>query len=661
MAQKAEIELRGEVNSFGNVRSGITVKFNVVVNGKVQYKSFYSSSSSDPNNFRNLTELGELVKATGNYTYNVLKASDFHLLIITSKYYGDTYNFGTFYSSDVAEISLVIKTDNENPVSTLSINSVSTNPSVSGGSNGSAIISATTNDKSIEYSIDNFVTFQGNGTFNNLAPGNYTAYARDSIGGADSEPFVIGSYAAPLQATITPKDVTVNGGADGEINVTVTSGTAPYIFLWNDAVSTEDRTDLVAGDYSVTITDNDGQTLILYAEINEPDFTQIADSYLYVPTVSSLRYVRKEDIDWNNFFPNSDNTLFADQKEPGIATAGYCQKVTVSDSITVQLQSNYDNNTLVLKTIAGSEVLRVPFEKKLTLTDIRETYTGEAGLNDISGPAVGTTPTAFIYPDATEFTSGNVVVITDNPTFNGTYAILSRGFNPYFGREYVEINKEITTGSGSLDLTVTFINDVRPYDIYEAIINFGQFIPGHYQSTIEGSDAIYGDEILYSEPIKLLSADSALLPKLVTIDYQNEDNAFDMAYSTGIVNRIRVEGRFFKLVPGGDSQILRQSNGDIVKISANAYRGRLLETYKLPTWVHEKLSAVFQHDHIKVNALDVQTDEEYEVEYTDYSPFVSGQINLEVLGWFDVGNGHDPGTGMTETGLIIANGGYIRR
>lgn len=675
MANYAEIRISAKVSSAGIVDPGVTVKFNVFT-GLVQYRSFISSYSpevieADKVYFNTMARLGQNVAALNPaYTYSVststLGGARTDTVTIKTTQYSDSFNFGTFYTSNSDKIFLQGKLDNDAPeITGVTITNIQISQETNGQVNGSVTIvaSVTPEGSQLEYSI-NGTDWQNRGTFSSLSAGNYTAYARvrNSPLFNDTEPFEIENIISPLSASFTKSDVTVAGGADGEIDVTVDSGSGSYTYLWNDGITTQDRADLTAGDYSVEILDTGtGQTFNLYISISEPDAIPVADAWLYVPTVSSLRYVLKEDIDYNNFYPNPDNTLFADQKEPGIGQAGYCQKVSTADTVTIQLQSNYDNNTLILRNASGSEVLRIPFEKKLKLSGIQETYSGVAGLNDIGGPSIGVTETAFIYPNTVEFTSSNVVVITNNIKLNGTYTILSRGYNPYLKQEYIEINKEIDTGEGSNEVTVTFINDLRPYDVYEAEINFGQFAPGHYDSTIESSDAEYGNEILYSEPIKLLSSNNAFWSKTVAIEYQNEDNAFSMAYSTGIVNKIRIEGRFFKLVPSGDSSILRQPNGDIVKIAAKAYRGRLLETYKLPTWVHEKLTAVFQHDHIAINGKQIQTDEEYEVEYTDYSPFVSGQINVEVLGWFDVGNGHDVGTGMTETGLIIANGGYIRR
>jgi hypothetical protein len=47
-------------------------------------------------------------------------------------------------------------------------------------------------------------------------------------------------------------------GGDGSVNLTVSNGTAPYNFLWNNGSTSEDLNNLTAGTYSVVVTDLNG-------------------------------------------------------------------------------------------------------------------------------------------------------------------------------------------------------------------------------------------------------------------------------------------------------------------------------------------------------------------------------------------------------------------
>ena len=75
---------------------------------------------------------------------------------------------------------------------------------------------------------------------------------------------------AALSATSLQANVSCFGGNNGSIDLTVTGGTAPYIFSWNNTASSEDISGLTAGIYSVTITDANGCTLNRSVTISEP-------------------------------------------------------------------------------------------------------------------------------------------------------------------------------------------------------------------------------------------------------------------------------------------------------------------------------------------------------------------------------------------------------
>ena len=53
-------------------------------------------------------------------------------------------------------------------------------------------------------------------------------------------------------------DVTNSSGLDGSIDITAYCGTSPYTYLWSNTSTTEDLTNLAAGDYWVIVTDYNG-------------------------------------------------------------------------------------------------------------------------------------------------------------------------------------------------------------------------------------------------------------------------------------------------------------------------------------------------------------------------------------------------------------------
>lgn len=84
-------------------------------------------------------------------------------------------------------------------------------------------------------------------------------------------PVVIHTYPV-LSYSVT--DATCFGGSNGEADITVTGGTAPFIFGWNGpagfSASTEDITGLIAGTYTPVVTGTGGCTTTGSVAVNEP-------------------------------------------------------------------------------------------------------------------------------------------------------------------------------------------------------------------------------------------------------------------------------------------------------------------------------------------------------------------------------------------------------
>jgi gliding motility-associated-like protein len=101
-----------------------------------------------------------------------------------------------------------------------------------------------------------------------LVAGDYTVVVTDangSTGGCTStETITISEPASAVSIAETNVDVLCFGGSTGEIDLTVSGGTSPYTYAWTGPGSftstSADLSGLVAGDYTVVVTDANGST-----------------------------------------------------------------------------------------------------------------------------------------------------------------------------------------------------------------------------------------------------------------------------------------------------------------------------------------------------------------------------------------------------------------
>ncbi len=67
-----------------------------------------------------------------------------------------------------------------------------------------------------------------------------------------------GTTPTSIQLTLTPTPVSCMGGATGAISSSISGGTAPYTYLWNNNATSTGLTNIAAGTYTLTVTDATG-------------------------------------------------------------------------------------------------------------------------------------------------------------------------------------------------------------------------------------------------------------------------------------------------------------------------------------------------------------------------------------------------------------------
>ena len=123
----------------------------------------------------------------------------------------------------------------------------------------------------------NFSWSNGESTedLNNLCAGSYNLTVTDENGCAEE---ITVEITEPDAITITETSsdyngfgVSCNGDSDGSIDITVEGGVGLYSYAWSNSETTEDLSNLGAGTYTLTVTDENGCSEEITVEITEPD------------------------------------------------------------------------------------------------------------------------------------------------------------------------------------------------------------------------------------------------------------------------------------------------------------------------------------------------------------------------------------------------------
>jgi hypothetical protein len=176
-----------------------------------------------------------------------------------------TYNVTITDANGCTDTSSVIITE----PAVLAANGMATNVSCNGGNDGG-------NDGTIDLSVSGGTapyTYLWNNTattedLTGLTAGTYSVTVTDANGCTTTESVTL-TEPTMLSALATATNVSCNGGNDGTVDLSVTGGTAPYTYAWDNTATTEDMIGLTAGTYNVTVTDANGCTATAAATITE--------------------------------------------------------------------------------------------------------------------------------------------------------------------------------------------------------------------------------------------------------------------------------------------------------------------------------------------------------------------------------------------------------
>lgn len=267
----------------------------------------------------------------------------------------------------------------------LTLTTSSTAVACNGGSNGTATVNASSGTTPYTYQW-NTTPVQTSSTATGLTAGNYTVTVNDNAGCQNTITVAVNSQTS-VTLTTSSTNVTCAGGSDGSATVSASGGNTPYTYSWsNGSASGGSATGLSAGNYSVTVNDNNN-----------------------CPSVTSVTI--------NDGAPNADATItqagpFCDNDPPVTLTAATSGGTFSGTGISGNAFSPSSAGV-------GSHV-------------ITYTISGSCGDTDTVSIVVNAVPDATINPVASLCTSGSPVTLTAadiGGTWSGT-GVSGNSFDP---------------------------------------------------------------------------------------------------------------------------------------------------------------------------------------------------------------------------------------
>ena len=159
-----------------------------------------------------------------------------------------------------------------NEPSAIQLSASATDALCNGDNSGSAQASATGGTAPYSFAWSNGST---SASASNLTAGTYTVTITDANNCTETATVTVNEPPA-IQLSATATDALCNGDNSGSAQASATGGTAPYSFSWSNGATSASAPNLVAGTYTVTVTDANNCTETTAVTVDEPLPIQIA-------------------------------------------------------------------------------------------------------------------------------------------------------------------------------------------------------------------------------------------------------------------------------------------------------------------------------------------------------------------------------------------------
>jgi hypothetical protein len=341
------------------------------------------------------------------------------------------------------------------------------------------------------------------------------------------------------------------------------------------------------------------------------------DPILHLPTASSIHFVKDEVVTYKT----DQNTLFAQQSPAGVLPPTFHQTVKRLETLTVQFGSTGDEEDNVVKVYnaaTGAEVAEVPTTKVQQNINLLLNLPAVASKHpDVLGVQVYFP--AYPFPEFAEV--GNLVNINSG-VLTGQYAItaVQEGKGSATGYRVLVINSPVTLAN-PIPIEIEGKYNALPYDVYEALVPFAT--AGRYYLQIEAgaTDPLTAT----SEPVVVQDDMSDFLE----IRYTHDTDNFGAYYGNELTHKRWIKSRMYQVFNGGEKTVNRQTDAKLVKVDEYLTKSYTWQCFGLPPYLVTQLAVAMAHASVRINGIQVQTEEEWETEYYLPNPLANMSLRVE--------------------------------
>jgi hypothetical protein len=279
----------------------------------------------------------------------------------------------------------------------------------------------------------------------NIIAGSYSVTVTDANGCFFTETFII-AEPSELLVSGTTTNIVCFGDATGEIQTSVMGGVGLYTYAWSDGPSTDpNRTGLMAGNYTVSVTDENACTATTQFTINQNDDISISG---FITAVScnggmdgEISLTVNGGVSPYTFAWTGSGT--GDNPRTGLVTGSY--SVTVTDSEGCEQTAMFmvgEPDVLELSGTTSNVSCNAANDGAISLMVMGGTapflyvWSNGAGTADISGLAPGTYSVTVTDVNGCEDTESFMITQPDELTASGTVVTNCPSDNQWFYRAF---------------------------------------------------------------------------------------------------------------------------------------------------------------------------------------------------------------------------------